>query len=182
MDYLTFINQIIVIVGVPTIIGACIYIGRKLQILDTLDNTLRTEITPDIKNVRERLITVETRIDVLWKDKYAPASSPRQLNEKGQEILDKSGIKTIIDEKREKLTEIVKALNPKNAYDAENAILITVADLPKHCPDILDRLKDGAFKTGADIDTLSLVGSIYLRNLIFKELGFEIEDIDKPSK
>ncbi|NTW26776.1 MAG: hypothetical protein HGA36_00400 [Candidatus Moranbacteria bacterium] len=51
--------------------------------------------------------------------------------------------------------------------------------LPKHCPEIVDQLKTGAFKTGAEIDDVLFAGSIYLRNLIFEELGFSLNDLDK---
>lgn len=36
MNALNFINGVFVLVGVPTLIGALVYIGRKVQILDTL--------------------------------------------------------------------------------------------------------------------------------------------------
>ena len=39
MDILNIVNTIVVVIGIPTIIGCCIYVGRKLQILDTLETT-----------------------------------------------------------------------------------------------------------------------------------------------
>ena len=51
-------------------------------------------------------------------------------------------------------------------------------DLIEHCPDIEKDLKSGAFKVGASIDSVLFVGGIYLRNLIFEELGFSLKDID----
>jgi len=74
----------------------------------------------------------------------------------------------------------VKKEDPKNAYDAEMAIEKVMIGLPKHCPDIVDRLKRGAFETGTDINVILFVGSIYLRDLIFKDLGFSLSDLDHP--
>lgn len=122
---------------------------------------------------------IKPKVYILWKDRYAPATSPRQLNETGKNILEESGIKEIIDSKKEKLFIEVKKINPKTAYDAEQAIILVVNNLPRYCPEMLPQLKNGAFKTGQDIDALLYVGSIYLRNLIFGDLGFSLTDLDK---
>jgi hypothetical protein len=36
-----------------------------------------------------------------------------------------------------------------------------------------------AIKVGADMESVLFTGSIYLRNMIFSELGFSLEDLDK---
>ena len=125
---------------------------------------------------------IKPKVDILWKDKYAPAHSPRKLNERGEKILHDSGIKEIIEEKKDKLFELVKEKDAKNAYDAEQAVLSIVEKLPEHCPDVIEKLKTGAFKTGANIDTVLLVGGLLLRDLIFPMLGFSVEEIDKHKK
>lgn len=167
MDILNIINAIVVSLGVPAIICAAIYVGRKLQILD------------DLKGVRDRFAIVESRVGDLWEDKLAPAHSPRQLNEHGRKVLEMSGIKTIIDTKKEKLLKLIKERNVKNPYDAEQVVLEIVRDLPQHCPETIDELKNGAFKSGVGLDGVLFVGGIYLRDLIFPELGFSINDLDK---
>lgn len=53
MDILTIVNGMVVIFGIPTIIGACIYIGRKLQILDSVDSLM--------KNIKHNMGIVSTR-------------------------------------------------------------------------------------------------------------------------
>ncbi|MEI6490578.1 MAG: hypothetical protein WCO16_02330 [bacterium] len=122
---------------------------------------------------------IKPKVDILWKDKLAPASSPRQLNDRGTNILNDSGIKTIVDEKKDELVILVKAKEAKNPYDAELAISSVMMELPSHCPDVTDRLKQGAFQSGVDVNTVLYVGSIYLRNLIFSELGFSLDDLDR---
>lgn len=62
MDLLQIVNAAIVIMGVPTILGASIFIGRKLQILDILERSINNKIKPDLKDVRERLSGVEQRL------------------------------------------------------------------------------------------------------------------------
>jgi hypothetical protein len=164
---LNTINALIVGIGIPTGVGALIYIGRKLQILD------------DLSGVRERFAIVESRVSDLWKDRLAPASSPRQLNAVGKNVLDASGIKEIIDHQKDHLLNIVRDLHPTNPYDAEKVIMDVMSQFPDHCPDDIDRLKTGAFNAGVDLGAVLFVGAIYLRNLIFKDLGFALDDIDK---
>lgn len=133
------------------------------------------EISRDVSDMRPKL-------DILWRDKIAPANSPRQLNEKGLQILNTSGIKQIVEEKREYLLGLIREKNPTNPYDADISISSIVFDLPSHCPDIVDRLKQGAFLSGVDTGTVLLAGSLYLRDLIFKDLGFDLGDLDKSGK
>jgi hypothetical protein len=124
---------------------------------------------------------MKPKVDVLWADKYAPAHSPRQLNDRGKNILKESGIKEIVDAKKNRLLEIVKTRNPKNPYDAEMFITQVMSELPTHCPEVVEQLKGGAFKTGVDINTVLFVGSVYLRDLIFPNLGFSVSDLDRPT-
>jgi len=170
---MTLLN-IVLGIGVPSIVVALIYIGRKLQVLDSVQQK--------IDDIYERFIKVEERVDNLWKDKVAPAHSPRNLNEYGKKILKESGIKEIIEEKQKILLPLIKEKDAKNAYDAEQAVLSVVEKLPEHCPDVVDRLKTGAFNAGASLDTVLLVGGLHLRDLIFPSLGFSVEEIDKHKK
>ena len=155
--------------------------GSLRTLVKGIKTTLDNEIKPDLKNVRERFGKTEDRVETLWKDKFAPAHSPRQLNERGNDVLKTSGIKEIIDQKKDELLKIIKTKDISNPYDAEQTILAVVGEMPKHCPDVVDKIKDGAFKSGVDIEGVLFVGGLYLRNLIFKpNLGFDLIDLDKP--
>ena len=148
------------------ILGAAGYFLKK--IFD------RTEtIGKDVSDMKPKL-------DILWKDKIAPAHSPRQLNERGNSILNTSAIKQIVDQKKDDLLRLVRERNTTNAYDAEVAIYSVMEKLPEHCPDVIDKLKQGAFQSGVDVNTVLFAGSIYLRNLIFSDLGFSLDDLDRP--
>ncbi len=179
-------NSVLQISTINVIIGAIVFLigigvawGTLKKSVSNISDTLK-EIKPDLKDVRERFMAVEDKVDTLWKDRFASAHSPRQLNELGRSILEESGIKKIIEDKKDQLLKIIKDQNINNAYDAEEAILSVVKELPKYYPDIVDALKNGAFKTGTDIEGALFVGAIYLRNLIFEGLGFSLGDLDKP--
>jgi hypothetical protein len=76
----------------------------------------------------------------------------------------------------------VKEKNPTNPYDAEMTIEEIMLELPKHCPDIVENLKQGAFKTGVDVGSVLFIGAVYLRDIIFSDLGFSLSDLDKPNE
>lgn len=177
-EWIKILNAIVVLIGIPTIVKVLVDTGKKLEKIDSVSKTIEGEISPGLKDVRERFMVVEDRVESLWKDKLAPAQSPRQLNERGENVLNESGIKSIVDKNKEKLLGLVRQKDVTNAYDAERAISEVMMDLPKHCPEIVDDLKNGAFRVGADVDAVLFVGSIYLRNLIFSELGFNLKDLD----
>lgn len=65
MNLLEIINTVIVVVGVPTILAASIFIGRKLQILDILEASIKNEIKPELKDIRNRLEDLTGRITIL---------------------------------------------------------------------------------------------------------------------
>lgn len=151
---------------------------EKFTSVETKIITLETKVTA----LSERSNYVKNKIDTLWKDRLAPQHSPRQLNAAGEDVLFNSGIKEIIDEKKNELRDIIKKKDISNVYDAEQTIFSVMQELPAHCPDIVDRLKEGAFRTGADIEAVLFAGSIYLRNEIFVDLGFSLDDLDKPKE
>ena len=164
------------------LVGIGIAWGSLKTLVKAMSKTLDEEIKPDLKNIRERFSATAEKVDTLWKDRYAPAHSPRQLNDRGNEILNGSGVKEIIEQKKDFLLEKLKAKEIKNPYDAETETLKLVMELPNLCPDKVEELKTGAFKTGVDINTVLLVGGYHFRDLIFKELGFDLTDLDKPKK
>jgi hypothetical protein len=126
----------------------------------------------DLKDVRRTVDDMAPKLDILWKDKLASAHSRRELNAYGEKVLEESGIKEIINERKTELFDLVKAKGSKNIYDAEQDILSVVRQLPRRYPNIVDALKTGAFNTGADMDTVLFAGGIYLRDLILRDLGF----------
>lgn len=158
---------------------SAILLGNTRELIARIDE--RTEfIVRDLKDIKPKVDDMFPKVDVLWKDRVAPSYSPRQLNERGNLILEKSGIKEIVDEKKDDLIQTVRGSNISTAYDAEETILSVMENFPTLFPDITEKLKVGAFNTGSSISDVLLVGGIYLRNLIFPELGFKIDDLDRP--
>ena len=91
-----------------------------------MDNT--DKIVGDVNDMKPK-------VDLLWVEIFSTSHSPRQLNPRGEDILKNSGIKEIVDTKKDKLLAAVKEKKPTNPYDAEMAIMQVMQELPKHCPD-----------------------------------------------
>ena len=160
------------------IIGMCIFFFALFAVIWKGKDEITKAIKEAIGDFKDRFIIIEDRMKILWKDEFAPTGSPRQLNERGNNILNGSGIKEIIDSKRNDFLSTAKSQNIANPYDAEKYVLKIVADLKT--PELIDNLKTGMYNTGSDIDTVLFVGGIYLRDLIFPDLGFATSDLDKP--
>lgn len=165
--------------GVAVIlIGTGIAWGIMKKGLSVVEKLLVDTVVPKLTSVSERLVAVETKVSALWKDELAPANSPRKLNPRGEDVLNNSGIKEVIDENLDKLVSVITEQSPTNAYDAEMLVLNTVNNLETHCPDKIEQLKNGAYKTGVDISGVLFVGGIYLRDKVFPKLDLSIDDID----
>jgi hypothetical protein len=137
----------------------------------SLEKSVSEDVKPPLAELRDRFAVVEGRVEALWADRLAPAQSSRALNERGLEILEGSGIKDIVDEHRLELEEMLRAKNPRTAYDAEREAIACVRALPDTVPTVLGRIKAGAFKVGADIDTILFVGGVYFRDTVLPTLG-----------
>ena len=61
-NILQIVNGLVVVVGIPLIVNMFIGIGKKFQKLDSLDEFVRKDIYPDIKNLKERMSFIEGRL------------------------------------------------------------------------------------------------------------------------
>ena len=156
----------------------------KKEVAD-IAKEMDSDIKPSIRNLNEKFNKLDktvgimkNKIDIIWVDELARSSSPLQLNERGQKIFDKSGIKKIIKERFEELYQAVKEKNPRNAYWVQEYAKLAVYKL-KQDEKLLPKLEVSAYETGTDIDVILFVGSIYLRNKILPKFNCKPEDIDK---
>lgn len=129
------------------------------------------------ENIKPTLKDVDKKVFTLWEERLAVQHSPIQLNQRGQEILEKSGIKKLIDDGFPQFLDSIKEKDPKNAYQIQEFSKQMVFNI-KDNPEIIPRLQNGAYNTGVDVDSVLLVGSIYLRDLLLPKFNFKLEDVD----
>lgn len=86
MEGMDKVLNIIVIIGIPSAIGAFVYIGRKLQIL----SDLKTDVAK-IKNNLKVVSDYLTKHQNKFNPSGLPALSPLQLTEEGKKFIENLG-------------------------------------------------------------------------------------------
>jgi hypothetical protein len=153
-------------------------LGKVAQRLETLEK--------DVKAVKKDIgatgSAITKRIDdlhtMLAQRGLSEAHSPRQLNETGQKVLKSSGIGDVVDDKYDLIVKKVKEKDPKNPYQAEQAVLEVVNSFAENST-LKDAIEEGAFNSGYSVTSVLFVGGLYIRDRVLKELGFNVDEIDK---
>ena len=144
MDLLQVINSIVVMIGLPAIIGACVYVGRKLQTIEVLQEDMN-EVRKDTAGIKKDLSSMHkelgggdsksiifrmkhniraiteylTGADPGFDAQYLKTMSPFQLSKEGEELLEKSGFKQIVKENEDDFLNFVGMDKPKTKYDVQ---------------------------------------------------------------
>lgn len=119
----TFLN-IIVAVGVPAIIAALIYIGKKLQILDGLEKAV-DKIKCNLKVVSDYLV----RYQSTFNPSELQSLSPLQLTKVGEELIEKLGFDNVFEKNKKDFFDFISSENPTLKYDVEIAAIKSISAL-----------------------------------------------------
>lgn len=169
--------QIIVAIG-----GACIYVAVLATNIKNLEKSVdgfENKLTI-ITNSNNKILEKITRIEIMQasevKDEYAPANSPRELNEKGRKIVDDSNVvDSLMKIKNYFIEEIRNRCESLEPFDVEKCIEDISTSINKTHPDIYKEIKSNAYNTGVSPLIILLIGSIAMRDIIFKELGIRFK-------
>ncbi len=127
-----------------------------------------------IEGIVERLKNLEMK-----NTGTASTSSPIKLLEKGERILNESGLKKFIDDNKEKfLNDCKSSCNINTAYDVQT-ISFDFFDKLKFENNFEKKLKEIAFKEGLSVDIIRRIGGIYFRDVCLENLSMKLDDIDK---
>jgi len=173
MNLLQIINAVVVTLGLPTLIAACILIGRKFQIIDTLQKAIDDDIKPDLKDVRERFFTLEGRAGALFQ-----ASSPVELLQKGKDALQQSGMKEYIDQHTRELLSQCDPKRSATAYEVQ-AHIFDMFDKWDFGVEVGTKLEQYAYVNGIPMSTLRRIGAIYFRGICLNDFKMNPDDIDR---
>lgn len=127
--------EILTSIGIFSVLGACIYIGRKLQILDDLQKTTN-RIKNNVKVVSDYLTMNNNDFDPAELQSY----SPLQLTEEGQKLIEDLGFDKVFDEHQSDFCDYVASDNPRLKYDVELAAIKSIYALYES-KDYMDFLK-----------------------------------------
>lgn len=135
--------------------------------LDTKIDTASADLGARIDKTTERIDKVHDMILSLKLEQSGAVegNSPRALTDKGQRILDESGIKEIVEAKLDKIVAAVRAKHPQNEYRTEQYVIETVREFAKDAA-LKDQIEEGAFNSGTTVDVVLFVGAIYIRDQV----------------
>lgn len=162
-------NQQLLLGIIAVLLAAIGYFIKQI-----LNNT--NKISADVSDMKPK-------VKVLWELQFAGGKSPLTLNERGLNILNKSGIKELVDNALSQFLDEIQEKNPINTYEVQELSRQVMLNI-KNNPNILPKLQEWAFNAGVDVDAVLFVGSLYLRDLVLPKFNFKLEDIDssKPDK
>lgn len=116
MNFQGWIN----LIGIPAIVIALLYIGRKLQVLDELKKTT-DKMKFNLKIISDYL-TKQTKFD----PKELQVMSPLKLTDAGVALITNTGFNNIFSEHRSDFFSIIDSESPKLKYDVENAAIKSI--------------------------------------------------------
>ncbi len=120
---MTFIN-IVIAIGIPAIIAALIYIGRKLQILDDLQKTIG-KMKLNLKVIGDFLTRNHSEFNPTELQGY----SPLELTDEGQRFIHNIGFTGIFNKQKADFFACIDAEHPKLKYDVESAAIKSIYTL-----------------------------------------------------
>lgn len=112
------ITDVVSSIGLVVVLGACVHIGRKLQMLDDVKSSMGK-----IKNN----VAIVTNFLIKNHEKFDPTElqtfSPYTLTEKGRAFVVELGFDKVFDENKEEFFKLIDNEKPKFKYDVENAAI-----------------------------------------------------------
>ncbi len=151
------------------------FIGFVLLCTWFISNKLG-RVETKVDGFETRFTNLEGRLDNSFS-----SASPIALQKKGTIILEDSGLKKYIDEKKDILLSKCKEKRTmQNQYDIQISAFKFFDDF--NFGDFEESLKKSAYKHGVSMDIVRRIAGIYFRDICLSHLGFTPEDLDKNPK
>ncbi|MEK7095049.1 MAG: hypothetical protein AAB917_00100 [Patescibacteria group bacterium] len=116
--------EILTLIGVGTLILGLIHIGRKLQILDSLQTT-SDKIKINMNVICNYLIKNHDSFNSIELETF----SPFQLTPKGKVFISSLGFDNIFEKNKKEFFDFIDSENPTLKYDVENSSIKAIAAL-----------------------------------------------------
>lgn len=134
-----------------------------------------TKVETTVNLFGARLTTIEGRID----SSFAGAS-PMRLLERGEKILNDSGLKKYLDDNKKSL---IASCDDKgsmtNPYDIQTSAFKFMESYD-FGNEMEDSIKKTAFDYGTNLSTVRRIAGIYFRDFCLEAHGFKPEELDTP--
>lgn len=145
-------------------------IGAVNEKIIRMESTLKS-VEQEIPLIKLTIAHMLGRLDVLWHTHLARSYSPIALNEAGLRALETSNIGAFTEAVYSEIFTRVKAKNPQNAYQAQEA-LISIVSSYQNDEEYRLKLEEAAYASGHDVNSLLFVGALAIRDRVISDLGF----------
>lgn len=114
MNLLQIINTVVVVVGVPTIAGVLISVGKKLKTLEIMEDTIY-KMKGNLKVVCDYLARHHNKFD----PRELQAYSPLKLTDAGEALVESTGFDNVFETNKADFFSFIDSENVKLKYDVE---------------------------------------------------------------
>jgi hypothetical protein len=156
---LNTINAFVVIVGVPSLVAAFIYVGRQFEKLDALITAMEA-----VKHNVNLCTFALIKMNKLEGDKVQ-AFSPASLTRGGDEYLASIGMKDAIDRYSRDLLSKIERNHPRSKYDVEVSAINTMFEALTDTTPMMHAAKVYLYNHPYDrIQEVAYLAGLYLRD------------------
>jgi hypothetical protein len=146
-------------------------LAKKIGKIDHIEKDVH-ELENTAHYVKGKLTTIENLLKklVIPAAKYGEANSPIVLKEEFKPLVNDSGLKKQIEEKKEKLVSWLKSEDPKTGLDAQDKItdFVVSGEIDKYLD--LTAFKELLYKSGKSSTDFYAIISVYLFEILIPEL------------
>jgi hypothetical protein len=135
----------------------------------------RTDLKETNRNLAENSKDIATIKGLIDLGNFAKSSSPLNLTDEGLDLLESIGLTNYIDSHFTDLWQNMQIYSTRTPYDIQESAREVMFDLAD--TDILDKMKHAAYQKGTTLETITILGSIYLRNKALQSQGLSIDDV-----
>lgn len=159
INWLALVNAGVVIIGVPSIVVGLVYIGKKVQKLDTLEMAM-DKLKHNLKVVTDFLI----KTSILNFDHAALQSySPLRFTDSGAAFVKKIGFEQVFSRNKADFFGYIESEHPKLKYDIEILAIKSIYFLAEK--PYMNFLKIYLYNNpGKSLDNVALTLGIYVRD------------------
>lgn len=127
--------------------------------------------------------SMKSAMDIMRKEtdnQYLQSHSPVSLTDEGKKVAEEMGADAIIDKNWGVISEVLKEVDGKNAYDVQQFCINTAEERPERFfdPATIDKVKMFAFQKGKHVILFYSVLGLLIRDRYFSEHGIPLSRAD----
>lgn len=172
--FITFAQ--VIVAAVVAFATASYKFGKIEQRTSHLEEDSKDE-KKEVRELGKTVSEVKGQLSVNNPALYVQRRSPVTINERGEKLFHESRADKFLENNNDELLEKVKTAGYQTAYDIQENSRIVINGYRND--ERFVPLKDYAFKQGIDLELISFVLSLKLRDLALASCGFSLADVDK---